>query len=357
MWCLKILIVLTCCIAGVAKGYSFQKITLSKIIDLWTLLEKHKIFQPTTILSDSKGNFYIFDSGNKTIYKFSASFELLKKIGHQGQGPGEFSQSIGKLLLSPDGKLVALENRRKSVHYFDLDGNFLKSLLIEEVGTPYDLALDRNGNHYFTDLGFYINREHVLVYDHNGELMARGLPDEYFITWAEATQRGTPREQTERIAQLMAQHHRKIEISRDTEIYIGRFDKYIIEKYSREFKLLWRKEMKFERKILPHAGYYRRGTMPEALNSAEGDGAIADMKLDEKNNILISVGLEKSFSDSGDQHLKHWVDVFDNAGNHLTRLLENALPHNQRGYTLDIYKTRLMVLGEDRLLVYNILYE
>jgi hypothetical protein len=183
------------------------------------------------------------------------------------------------------------------------------------------------------------------------------LPDEHFITWGEVTKKGTPYEQTERIAQLLAQHHRKIEISSDTEIYIGRFDKYMLEKYSKGFKLLWRKEMGFERKILPHPGYNRRGSMPEGLIGIEGDGAIADMKLDERNNIFISVGLENSFEDSEDGHLRHWIDVFDNMGNHIARLLENELPHNQRGYKIDIYKSRLIVLGEDRLLVFNIVYD
>jgi hypothetical protein len=356
MWSIKMLALLTCFFTVVDNGYSLQKINLSKVSDLSPLLEKNNIFQPTSILSDRKGNFYIFDNASKSIYKFSASFGLLRKFGQKGQGPGEFSQSVGKLLLSPDDKLVVLENRRKTIHYFDLDGKFLESFLIDEVGTPYDLAIDRNGNHYFTDLGFYINRYHVLTFNRNGNLKAMNLPDEYFMTWGEATKKGTPYEQTERIAQLMAQHHRKIEIGRNDEIYIGRFDKYIFEKYSKDFKLLWRKEMKFERKVLPHAGYYRRGTMPEALNSAEGDGAIADMELDERNNIFISVGVEKSFDDSDDGHLRHWIDVFDHDGNHLARLLENELPHNQRGYQIDIHGNRLIVLGEDRLLTYNIEY-
>lgn len=357
MWSIKMFAVLTCFFVLVDNSHSLQKIKLNEVPNLWPLLEKNNIFQPTSILSDRNGNFYIFDNSSKSIYKFSASFELIKKFGQKGQGPGEFSQSVGKILLSPDDKLAVLENRRKTLHYFDLDGDFLESFLIDEVGTPDDLAIDQNGNHYFTDLGFYINRYHVLRYDRNARLTGMYLPDEYFITWGEVTKKGTPREQTERIAQLMAQHHRKIEINRNNEIYIGRFDKYILEKYSKDFKLVWRKEMKFERKVLPHAGYYRRGTMPEALNSAEGDGAIADMELDERNNIFISVGLEKSFEDSENGHLRQWIDVFDNDGNYLARLLENELPPNQRGYKIDIHKNRLIVLGEDRLLIYNIVYD
>lgn len=336
---------------------SSQSIKLNMVTNLWPVLEKNEIFQPTTLVSNGNGDIYVFDDGSKKIYKFSSSFELVKSFGGKGQGPGEFSQRIGKLLISPDNKLVALENRRKTIHYFDLQGNFLHSLLIEDIGTPYDLAFDPNGNLYFTDLGFYINPYHILIYDRGGTLLEKRLADEYFITWGEVTQKGTPREQAERIAHLLAQHHRKIAINRDSEIFIGRFDKYVLEKYSSNFELLWRKKMEFERKVLPHAGYNRRGTMPEALNSAEGDGAIADMKLDEKYNIFVSVGLERSFEDSDDGHIKHWIDVFDNEGNHLSRLLENELPHNQRGYRLDIFKNRLMILGEDRLLVYNIVYK
>lgn len=357
MWCLKFLVLLMYMFAVMLNGDSSQKIRLNKVTNLWPLLEKHEIFQPAAIASDREGNFYVFDDGNKIIHKFSSSFKLLKSFGRKGQGPGEFWHGVGKLILSPDGKLVALENWRKTIHYFDLQGKFLYSFILEEIGVPYDLALDREGNHYFTDRGFYLHREHILIYDRNGKLLEKKLPDEHFITWAEVTKKGTPREQTERIAQLLAQHHRRLAINRDNEIFVGRYDKYILEKYSQNLELLWRREMEFERKFLPRAGFNRRSTMPEALNSIEGEGAIADMQFDTRNNIFVSFGLEHSFEVSENDHLQHRIDVFDNSGNHIARLLGNELPYTPRGYKLDIYKTRLMVLGQDRLLVYNIVYE
>jgi len=357
MWCLKFFRLSVCILTLVINNYAAPKIRLNKTTDLWPLLEKHEIFQPTALVSDREGNFYIFDESKKAIYKFNSSFELVKSFGHKGQGPGEFLKRVNKLLLSPDGKLVLLENWSKKVHYFDIEGNFSCSFILKEIGIPHDLAIDRSGNHYFTDRGFYLHQEHVLIYDRNGKLMEMKLPDAHFITWADVTKKGTPHEQTERIAHLQAQHYRRITINRDSEIFIGRFDQYILEKYSANFKLIWHKEMNFERKVLPYASYNRRGTMPNVLGSVAGDGAIADLKIDDKNNIWTSIGIEESENEPVDDHLRHWIDVFDTHGNHITRLLENELPHNQRGYTLDIYKARLMVLADDRLLVYNILYD
>ncbi len=342
--------------SALTDGYLSPNIRLIKTTDLWPLLEEHEIFQPTALVSDGDGNFFIFDDGNKIIHKFSRSYKRIKGFGVKGQGPGEFTHRVGKLAVF-DRKLIALENFRKTVHFFDLTGDFLSSFVIRDIGVPHDMAIDESGLFYFTDRGFYVNREHVLLYDHDGTLLDKKLTNEHFITWAEATKKGTPREQTERVAQLLAQHYRRIAINRKREIFLGRYDKYILEKYSQDFNLLWRREMEFERQLLPYAGFYRQGTMPGALNSAEGDGAITDLKFDTHNNIFVSIGSRSSFDDFENLPLKHWIDVFDDHGNHLARLLEHDLSHSRRGYMLDIYGTRLMMLGENQLLVYNIVYE
>lgn len=73
------------------------------------------------IATDSNNNIYILDSKEKTLYKFSEEGKFQKRIGRQGQGPGEFAV----------------------LDFYTIEGEFIESIKIDEK--IYFLASDKKG--------------------------------------------------------------------------------------------------------------------------------------------------------------------------------------------------------------------
>jgi hypothetical protein len=69
------------------------------------------------------GRIYVYDQPGNAIFVFDAAGALVRKIGRQGSGPGEFSQNGGMTILR-DGRLVQWDSRNARVNFFTADGDF-----------------------------------------------------------------------------------------------------------------------------------------------------------------------------------------------------------------------------------------
>jgi len=56
--------------------------------------EESLLYRPRGFARGADGNYYVADSGNGRIAVFSDTGRFLRAIGREGQGPGEFSDSI-----------------------------------------------------------------------------------------------------------------------------------------------------------------------------------------------------------------------------------------------------------------------
>jgi hypothetical protein len=83
----------------------------------------------SSIVVDSRGNSYVSDWSNATIWTFNARGRPTSPIGRRGEGPGEFSDP-GGLGITPDGQLIVRDFHRYS--RFALDQ--LTGLLSRYVG-------------------------------------------------------------------------------------------------------------------------------------------------------------------------------------------------------------------------------
>ncbi len=71
--------------------------------------QPHYLFMTVTgIVNDEEGNIYVADTGGSFIRKYSLQGNFIKEVGRYGQGPGEFSNSIGPLLY--DGQNLYLKD-------------------------------------------------------------------------------------------------------------------------------------------------------------------------------------------------------------------------------------------------------
>ncbi|KAL4447491.1 hypothetical protein ABPG75_004710 [Micractinium tetrahymenae] len=186
---------------------------------------------PYDIARDSLGNFYVLDSGNTRVQKFSPMFELLLQWGSYGIKPGQFvfpegtaTDSLNNVyvtdggscriqMFDPTGKFVrewrprmgssdevagiacdsqdvlyVAERRRKTVQVFATTGTLLRDWTAtaqDGSGQPFDspsyIAVDRDDNIYVAEGGQSDIQRHLP--DHRpgsggqlGPLPPRGLP-------------------------------------------------------------------------------------------------------------------------------------------------------------------------------------
>lgn len=80
------------------------------------------LYRPTAIDVDEDGNVYVLDDGNKNIVVFSADGELVRTMGREGQGPGEFQQTRGLAVVN--GTTFALVDRAR-MGAWDSNGELL----------------------------------------------------------------------------------------------------------------------------------------------------------------------------------------------------------------------------------------
>jgi len=74
---------------------------------------------------DDDENIYASDSKAAFIKVFDKTGNYLRTIGKKGQGPGEFSYPF-EILVLPQGELMVNDLYQLRVHFFSLDGKFLR---------------------------------------------------------------------------------------------------------------------------------------------------------------------------------------------------------------------------------------
>jgi hypothetical protein len=91
------------------------------------------------------GRLYVYDQPGNAIFLFDAQGALLKKIGRQGSGPGEFNQNGGMRVLR-DGRLAQWDSRSARVSFFSADGEFLNQwTVLGGFSTSNGLHTDSSG--------------------------------------------------------------------------------------------------------------------------------------------------------------------------------------------------------------------
>jgi len=90
---------------------------------------------PRGIVIHTDGRIYVSDSSANNIKMISPEGKLIKVIGQEGQGPGDF-YSPAFLAISKN-RLVVWESMNRRFSILDMDGKFLKSAKIDdEMGRP-----------------------------------------------------------------------------------------------------------------------------------------------------------------------------------------------------------------------------
>ena len=72
---------------------------------------------------DGAGNLHIFDEQAQLVYVVGTDGRLIRQLGGEGEGPGEFSFS-GAMAVFADGRVVVMDISRPGYHIFGAGGKF-----------------------------------------------------------------------------------------------------------------------------------------------------------------------------------------------------------------------------------------
>jgi len=70
---------------------------------------------------DQAGRLWVFDQPTRSIFVFGADGSLIRRIGRQGGGPGEFQQNGGMIAL-PNGGIAVWDSRNARISFFSAEG-------------------------------------------------------------------------------------------------------------------------------------------------------------------------------------------------------------------------------------------
>ncbi len=86
----------------------------------------------TDVDFDASGNLYILDEGNYRVVVLDRAGELVRMIGSQGEGPGEFSRPTSAAILG-DGRLVVYDTGFPAMKVFDPAGDFVSGTIVNPL--------------------------------------------------------------------------------------------------------------------------------------------------------------------------------------------------------------------------------
>jgi len=89
---------------------------------------------------------YVLDSKEAHIKVFDRNGEYIKTIGKKGQGPGEL-QRPASLRITSQNEIVANDSAARKLHFFTLDGNFLRAVSQTKMSFFSDPKVDKEGKY------------------------------------------------------------------------------------------------------------------------------------------------------------------------------------------------------------------
>lgn len=97
------------------------------------------------IAVDDEGKVYILDMKEAHIRVFDTNGKYSKTIGNKGQGPGEMSRP-SSIQITPAYEIAINDWSARKIHFFRIDGNFLRAILHRNMSFFTDPKIDKEGN-------------------------------------------------------------------------------------------------------------------------------------------------------------------------------------------------------------------
>lgn len=194
--------------------------------------------------TDYEGNFYVMDYDTRRILKYDPEGKYLLAFGRKGQGPGEF-QGISVPRFDKENNLYVSDTISRRISFFDRDGNYLQQITAKErYSNPFINSrgcIVANKNEMNQEGNVQRQTSTYGLFDDKFELLAELYKDEFELEMP------TGRDESAIVDYLAKAYSRlafrsgvRFMLADDDLIYLGRPEKYEINVYSPEGKLVKR---------------------------------------------------------------------------------------------------------------------
>lgn len=192
--------------------------------------------------TDDEGNFYVADYDSNRILKYDSEGKHLLTIGREGQGPGEF-RTLSVPRFDKDNNLYITDSMNQRISFFDQDGKYLRQIRMQD--RYFNLFI--NSKDIFISNKWTMSQETSLqkqtttygLFDSEFNLIAELYKDEIEIPMPTGTGESEIIEYLAKMWGRTAFRPTVRFILADNDfVYLGRPEKYEINVYSPEGKLL-----------------------------------------------------------------------------------------------------------------------
>ena len=275
---------------------------------------------------DEGERIYILDSKESHIKVFNKMGEYIKTIGKKGQGPGEMRRPTS-LQVTSQNEIVVNDSAARKLHFFTLDGNFLRAVSQ-------------------TKMIFFSNPK----VDNEGNIIASYMIMDQEVTYV--LKKFNP--QLEKIFTIFSTEVLKYpyinpffpqcywEITKENNVIWGFADKYelhiinsegkLIKKIIKEYDPIKITEEEKDNLIKERFGGYE-GMPPETkLSWKKYHNAFIYLSIDDKERIFVRTYEKVSERD------EYYYDVFDSEGKCIAKIPLKAIPRilkNNKLYTIE----------------------
>ena len=98
--------------------------------------EENMFLGPSEIEVDSEGNIYILKNLDSTLKKYNSSGNFIKKIGREGQEPGEFVE-LNSIEINSKNEIFAYDSRLRKVEVFGNNGDLINTIKLNRLAVKH----------------------------------------------------------------------------------------------------------------------------------------------------------------------------------------------------------------------------
>jgi hypothetical protein len=200
--------------------------------------------------TDEEGNFYVADFGNNRILKYNPQGKYLLTIGRKGQGPGEF-RDLSVPRFDKDNNLYVADSVNRRISFFDGNGKFLRQIQMQErYLDPYINSksfIVANKWNMFQEANVLRQTSLYGLFDDKFNLVIELYKDEIETPWPGRFDESSIVQFLEDALSLTAFRPQvRLTLANNDFIYLGYPDKYEINIYSPEGKIVKRITREYE---------------------------------------------------------------------------------------------------------------
>ncbi len=264
--------------------------------------EEYIFSQIRSIAVDEKDRIYVLDTKEAHVKVFDKNGDYIKTIGRKGQGPGEMSLPFS-ICITSQNEIVVQDLNNRSIMFYSLDGNFIKSLSVAKIimvgfnidsrGNIIGIISIRGPDKQVTELQKLDSELSYLYSFGSFSLPSRSSTFNPFMSelcWA---------------------------ISEDDNVICGYPEKYEFKLFNPEGKII-RKVIKDYKpvKITQEEIEKRKKSLPGPmkLDIPQYHSAYQDLSIDEENRIFVQTW-ERSENEEG-----YYYDIFDSEGKYMAKI-------------------------------------